>query len=312
MTGRDGSTVISSAAVNRLLPIAFSAGGLLVLAAAAAAQVNTESLRPGVEESGWSGSFDLQLEIREGNTERLGAGGRFRLQHTVHEKGGTDLPEDAVEPVIEEGSLDPAADTGGGTGGSGPLTLPRRVLFWVADANRAEQSGQRSENRAFSHLRAVRRVAPRVQVEGFLQYEFNQFTRLDSRYLAGAGGRFALAARQDRAVFLGSGLMFETERLDVAPGSPEKRRIEAVRSTSYLSVKLDFPGRHLLLAGTLYVQPRVDRPEDLRLLQDTTLQVALGQHLSLGLELTLRYDREPPIGVDELDVALTHFLRYRF
>lgn len=308
--------------------------GLLALAAAASAQVNTESLRPGVEDAGWSGSLNLELDLTRGNTERLAVGGRFRLQHAVleGETAGTkeevaaeaEAAEEAEEAIMDSaelpvGTLDPGAPPSGGEGGgpgggdgSQAAPLARRVIFWIGDGQLAEENDRKSQNQAFSHLRGVWRVARRVQVEGFLQYEFNEFTRLDRRYLAGGGGRFALLAGEHRSIFLGTGLMFESERLDLAPDSPEERRVEAVRSTSYLAVKLRFPARGVLLSGTLYVQPRVDQPSDVRFLQEATLQVPLNRHLALGLELTVRYDREPPLGVDEQDLALTHYLSYSF
>ena len=53
-----------------------------------------------------------------------------------------------------------------------------------------KESQEKFSNRGFGHLRAVRQVASNIQVEGFLQKEFNYFIDLENRELIGGGFRF--------------------------------------------------------------------------------------------------------------------------
>ena len=66
-------------------------------------------------------------------------------------------------------------------------------------------------------------------------------------------------------------------------------------------IRLD---EHLAAGQTLYVQPRVDAPSDVRLLSESELIVALAARLSIKLSASLSHDAAPPDQVDPWQVAL--------
>lgn len=304
------------------LAVALLAVAVLVAAGPAlpaAAQVNTESMRIGEERHGVSGFTELLLALKEGNTERLGLGGGFRIQHAVVDA--------AAPPGDESGELDQPVDVEDRADRSGPGEAAvddssfrtRRLIFWVAQGAFAEENGTTSEKNAFSHVRWVRRVAPRTKLEAFVQWEHDELQRLDARWLVGAGTRFALLEKQHRELFLGTAYMYEGEEIaEPEEGSPEAGRApggddtRAHRLTSYLTAKLAGPSRNLLLLDTLYVQPNLEDPGDFRLLNETHLEVALTDRLALDLALVVRYDSEPPAGVEQTDLSLTNRFRYGF
>ncbi|MEM7483055.1 MAG: DUF481 domain-containing protein [Acidobacteriota bacterium] len=258
------------------------------MAGPAAAQVNTERLRLGQSEEGWSGFVALRLAAKEGNTDRLAAGLGFRVQYAEPEPGerSDDLP-----------SLDP---------------LMKRLVFLVAEGDYAEESGERSEYRSFAHLRWVERRSPKLAHEVFLQNEFNEFQRLDSRYLLGFGERITLLRKPSREVFLGLGLMGEAERLDVPDVGPDERTSEFVRASTYLAAQMKLGSKGATVVNTLYYQPRVDRWDDFRILEELDLRVPLAEHLELSLAIVVQHDSEAPEDVEEWDLSVTNALRVRF
>ena len=261
------------------------------LTAPAAAQVNTESMRLGADEPGWGGTFDLNSSLQRGNTERdiLGAGAR--LQYAWPPPAETE-GDDAGDDDVAEG--------------------PANTVFLTSNYSFTRLNDNRFVNNALSHLRFIRRHSPRVSYELFGQHQFNEFIRLEQRLLFGGGGRFQVLEAPQTEMFLGTGYMLERETLDLAAELPEARRSEHHRSTNYLTVRYNSEDERFRLVETLYVQTRVDRLEDYRLLLETSFEIQLLRRLALAINLNVTHDSEPPIGVKETDVVLSNSLRYSF
>ncbi len=177
-------------------------------------------------------------------------------------------------------------------------------------------------NKGFAHLRGVRALRPRLQVEGFLQREFNEFIALEDRQLAGGGLRIRWRERQtssDKSSPLqlntGIGLMWEREQIDTtsqAPGDPEHGAVASlVRSTNYLVVRWQLDDR-LTLFSTTYYQFDLRRMSDYRVLWEGRLNFTITKRLSLTVNLNLRYDSEPPRGIKPLDLEITNGVSYSF
>ncbi len=176
-------------------------------------------------------------------------------------------------------------------------------------------------NKGFAHLRGVRALRPRLQVEGFLQREFNEFINLEDRQLAGGGVRIRWIQRLEPAeeppplqLNTGIGLMWERERIDTtgeASGDPEHGAVASlVRSTNYFVVQWKVDDR-LTLFSTTYYQVDLRRPSDYRILWEGRLGITLTKRLSLTLNLDLRYDSEPPTGIKHYDLEITNGVSYR-
>ena len=176
-------------------------------------------------------------------------------------------------------------------------------------------------NKGFAHLRGVKTLKPRLQVEGFLQREFNEFIALEDRQLAGGGLRIRWRQRQDSSekppplqLNTGIGLMWERERIDTtgkASGDPYHGAVASlVRSTNYFVVQWKVDDR-LTLFSTTYYQVDLRRLSDYRILWEGRLGVNLTKRLSLTINLNLRYDSEPPTGIKPYDLEITNGVSYR-
>ncbi len=276
----------------RLLAALASATGLT---APAAAQVNTESMRIGAEAPGWDSTIDLSSSLQRGNTERdiLGAGARVQYAW-VHVNGASD-PGEAES-----------------TDGEDAPQRPTNVVFLTTNYSFTRLNENRFVNNALSHLRFIREHSSRFSYEAFGQHQFNEFTRLEQRLLLGGGGRFQVLQAQRAEVFLGAGYMLERETLDLPADLPDARRSEHHRSTNYLTVRYNSEDKRFRLVDTLYLQTRFDRPEDYRVLSETSFEIQLLRRLALAINLNVAHDSEPPTGVEETDVVLSNSLRYSF
>ncbi len=261
------------------------------LTAPAAAQVNTENMRVGANEPGWGGTFDLNSSLQRGNTEREVLGAGVRLQY-------------AWPP--------PAEAEGDDAGGDDAAEGPANTLFMTSNYSFTRLNDNRFVNNALTHLRFIRRHSPRVSYELFSQHQFNEFIRLEQRLLLGGGGRFQVLEAPRTEIFLGTGYMLERETLDLPAELPEARRSEHHRSTNYLTVRYNSEDERFRLVETVYVQTRVDRLQDYRLLSETSFEIQLLRRLALAINLNVTHDSEPPIGVKETDVVLSNSLRYSF
>lgn len=246
---------------------------LAVWAAPAWGQVNTESLRS--SEAGLSGSLELSLANRTGNTDLLTGGAAMHLAHNN----------------------------------------PSRTLLLAADVTRSEQRGQEIADSGFVHARWTRHLTRRVGWEVFAQHEYDSFALLDARTLTGSGPRFTLRDRASgeapgTRIFLGVAAMWEGEKLDVPPAGPDDPTPEAARLSSYLSAAFSWGQRRL--TGTVYVQPRFGEPQDVRILAQTALRLPVAGGVGFRIALTVRHDGEPPSGVRATDTTLTNQVSMEF
>lgn len=187
----------------------------------------------------------------------------------------------------------------------------RRTTLFVTDLSVGKARDATTINRGFAHLREVYRVTPRLAWEGFVQHEYDKFARLSARSLVGTGPRLTLVDRPGGSAHLGLAWMLERERLDVPAGAPDPRTDHAHRASAYLALEGRVNDR-LSVVNTAYVQPRIGRARDTRVLNEAALKVALAGAMSLKVTFSVRYDGEPPTGVKHVDTALANRLVWDF
>lgn len=165
---------------------------------AAAAQVNTETLRLGDPPDGPHGDLKADLALKRGNTEllQLGGSGRAYYQAGVHT----------------------------------PLLFMRGEL--------GSENDERFTENGFIHARWTAMWHPRVGSELFGQVQYDAFIDLKFRGLIGAGPRFAVLLEDWVELYLGTGYMLEREVLSIPSTDPHPRRTLAHRSTTYVSIKI--------------------------------------------------------------------------
>ncbi len=253
----------------------------LILTSLLTAQVNTEALRREDLSPGLHTTLGADLGLIAGNSDLLQLKSSLRFDYR---KGGNHF-------------------------------------FLVTQYQQGRKDEQLFINKGFAHLRGVRALRPRLQVEGFLQREFNEFINLEDRQLAGGGLRIRWRQPQDPSetppplqLNTGVGLMWERERIDTtgqASGDPVHGAVASlIRSTNYFVVQWKVDER-LTLFSTTYYQVDLRRPSDYRILWEGRLGVNLTRRLSLTINLNLRYDSEPPEGIKSYDLEITNGVSYR-
>lgn len=187
----------------------------------------------------------------------------------------------------------------------------KHYLFLVGEVRYGEEDGEAFRDRTFAHLRYNRTLRPWLMVEGFTQVQEDGFKRLQLRTLAGAGLRVRYVDTDRVKVFQGTTPMYEFENLSAADITNHPATVSTVRWSNYVNVRLRLTEKTFLL-NTLYVQPRVDAPDDVRVLDEASLNVALSKHVTLSVVFDLDYDSRPPGTVEDLDVALRNGLTVSF
>lgn len=155
--------------------------------------------------------------------------------------------------------------------------------------------GRRTSDESIGHLRHNHRFRPWLASLAFVQIQRNPFQRLQQRVLFGAGARFDLLRRKRWRASLGSAHMVEVERLEDRAGDETDHR---------LSTFVTFDGQvseTLTLAFTSFVQPLWSDFGDLRALAIAETRVKLGGGFTYTVASEIRYDAEPPDGVDTTD-----------
>ena len=144
--------------------------------------------------------------------------------------------------------------------------------------------------KAFEHLRYRFRFHPRVLAEVFEQAEYDQFRLLELRALVGAGPKFDLLARKRLSLALGVAYLFEYERPSAAALETDSERFH--RASSYLMGRFELDDR-VQIVETLYAQPCLTDPGDIKLLNESQLVVHLGRAMSLTTSVALAFDSAP-------------------
>ena len=131
---------------------------------------------------------------------------------------------------------------------------------------------------SFVHGRWIHLLTERWAVEGFVQWEQDEFDNLESRSLVGGGGRYQVAEIEDVfSVAVGLGAFREREVQDLQTYTDETYTTR-VNSFVVYQHRLN---PQIIVSSTLYYQPNIDRVSDYRALLDAAL-VADGAKLGVG------------------------------
>jgi putative salt-induced outer membrane protein YdiY len=161
------------------------------------------------------------------------------------------------------------------------------------------------------HLRYRYRFTDWLSGETFVQHELDAFRRLRLRALVGAGPRFTLWSSDSARLTVGVAGMVEHEQLR-NDGEPDAgARVTEVRMSSYVLARVKVM-ENMSFVETLYVQPRVTRFSDLRLLNESLLLVEANKHFTFSTGLVITYDTAPPATVSRMDTQLRTALGVKF
>ena len=157
------------------------------------------------------------------------------------------------------------------------------------------------------------RVAAGWDLEGFVQWQFDDFRDLSDRRLLGGGSAWRYEKEtENRGVFssqLGVGLFYEEEER-----SPVANTDYGVRMNAYSQAAWD-PNQHdsnFKLYGEFYLQPMIDSLNNTRAIGSLKVEVPILKQASVGLKAEIEHDSDPFPGVKETDTEYSVTFTYRF
>ncbi len=232
-------------------------------------QVNTEAMRKGGVEDRFRTTLNFDLELNKGNTDFFSYAGNLRFDYKKN----------------------------------------RYKVFLVNNIETAEEDDELFTNKAFNHLRGMRKMNDFLTIESFAQIEYNEFLNLNRRVLFGAGGRMRILHREDAlTVHLGVAGMYEQE--DYTDESTEENK-KLLRSTNYLTIKWNWDD-HIAFDYTNYFQPDAGNLKDYRILINSSLEFTITEYLSFITTLSYRFDSEPMAGLENYDLGVTNGIQLVF
>ncbi len=225
------------------------------------------------------------------------------------------LNTERVEPRNVSGvftRIEAGADLQGGNSdilnlkGSGTLGYhgTHSWILLVGGLSYLKSSGNVSVDDQYMQARYGWIFSERTRTFHFVQLQKSRAQALSRRLLVGSGLRHAFVSSERGRLELGAGLMWESERLNeskLPPGVP-------ARSDDWRGDLIGVASRKLSTTATLsdvfYVEPRVDEPADVRILNEARLAVKVVKGVDLNVTFRWLHDSRPPpsIGRDDLEL----------
>lgn len=235
------------------------------------AQINTERFRADSATRGFSGIADVEITAYTGNTDFQ----FINLSGRLNYNWGNDY------------------------------------TFFVTDGGFGWDKGERIFNQALAHLRHVQSTSELIQLEIFLQADFNKKRLLDDRKLIGGGLRFRILKQDDLKLRLGTSYYYEYEKFNSPGNSIYQYIVYANRFSTYLTLELAIKDDVKLLMIS-YFQPKIGSWNDYRILSDNSLIVGLSSLLDVKISFNLRYDTRPPETIKNIDTITKFGLGFKF
>jgi putative salt-induced outer membrane protein YdiY len=244
-------------------------GVLLVLLSAQVAMaqvINTEQKRAFQKEDGWVGSADLGFGLTQNVRTILQVNSRITAQY--HKKKST-------------------------------LLLLNDLSLLKVDSNSIQNSG-------FQHVRYNYQVRKFLIPEAFVQAQYNQVWKLDSRLLVGAGPRIALLQNDSNRVFMGFLVMYEREKVNNV-----QQLNRDLRMSNYISMAFGL-NKKVTFESITYFQPLFRSFRDLRVSSESSLRLAITKHMAFKTSFMLNFDSRPPDGLTRMFYSFQNGFSYKF
>lgn len=199
-------------------------------------------------------------------------------------------------------------------GGSGNLLIKRGDFLGLAlvRGEYGTSAGVLLTKKTFEHVRVRYKLEGPWLWEAFAQAELDQFRRLNLRAITGLGIGAQLLDTKPIGILASVAYMYEDERLDTRAGT-----IDAGLHSTAHRISAYVTGHENLSTGativeTVYAQPRIDDPGDIRIYGELSLQSKLTSRIALKDSVNIAYDATPPDGVKTYDTSVEASLIFSF
>lgn len=178
----------------------------------------------------------------------------------------------------------------------------RNFGYLDVSGNYSRLAGVVSVAKWFAHLRHNFQLGSDLWWEEYGQLESDRFRRVQLRELVGTGPRLRVASRERFELFIGTSYMVEHTELDsTVPGNRGQGTFE--RWSSYVAATYE-PHDRILLSSVSYVQPRIDRFSDYKILSVSGADFEITTRLHSRVDVTARYESMTPSDVKHADLEI--------
>ncbi len=211
------------------------------------------------------------------------------------------------------------------TAGLDLVRLTRRdktAVFYrqISATDRNVKPSRRIANAKRAGVQYDLKLSDRSFVFGFTNFDFDEFLRLDLRFVAGGGFGYNVVKSERSTFDVFGGIAYNKETFDVTPAPTV-----AVPTPTYTTLNRDsmegFVGqewRYKMNARTQFFEkvtlyPNFSDRGEFRLNFDAGLSTALSKYLSWNLAYSSRYLSNPPLpGIKKNDTFLSTGIRFTF
>lgn len=180
----------------------------------------------------------------------------------------------------------------------------------LANYGLAQATDVTVNNMGAIHFRYSHKFNQKWRSESFIQTQYDQLLKIKSRTLIGTGARYKLLTNHALTINVGSLYMYEYEEthdLDDAIIYHCDHRL-----SSYCVFNISLPRNLGEIITTTYWQPRLDKFNDFRLANQTSMNIHITKQLDFTTSWTIAYDQEPPPDVKKRTVSLNNSILYHF
>ncbi len=166
-------------------------------------------------------------------------------------------------------------------------------------------------NQALFHIRHVHEISFPFDWEVFAQINYDKTRLLLFRDLAGGGLRFNIIKNKSNEFWIGTDYMREHEKYDLPSTAKHKAEQTVNRWSNYLTYSV-IVKNGVNFSSVIYYQPRFDQFNDLKILNENSLSVALINNLTLTVGFRLYYNSRPPDAIKNTDTKTEMGFSYGF
>ena len=220
------------------------------------------------------------------------------LRAKIHEQGMSGL----IQGTLDGHTGNTSGVTADGLIGGGFAT-GKHLGFGFASADYSRLNGTLGVDKSFVHLRYDYELHASWWWEFFAQGQSDVFQRIEIRDLFGTGPRLALYSDPVVKFYLGIAYMFENDVTTPEVGQAGEWRPVTQRVSAYLTEHAKLPD-NIVTVATVYFQPDIVDPSDVRVSMDAGFLFAVSKWLSTSVTFSGHFDSRPPPGVLPTDTEL--------
>ena len=170
-----------------------------------------------------------------------------------------------------------------------------------------EANNVKNANKTYSHIRYIHKLEKNLDWEAFVQSQSNEFTKVDERFLTGAGIRIHLDKEYYGDLYFGLGMFYEY----INYSTDIDERENNARANIYLAYKKEFT-KDSQLSYVAYYQPKFGDISDYIITNALELKILIYEKLYISFTVSYNKDSKPAIDVKKIDFSQRTAFIYKF